>query len=103
MRTVSTEQPRYKVWKVTSRKTDKNVPDDKMSTRTHLSQLGNKVPGLVCSVFGPPAARQYFSMSCQCREIIRNFFTEIKNVPKMYSVAQFDNTQNILFLDCTRL
>ena len=82
MRTVSTEQPRYKVWKVTSRKTDKNVPDDKMSTRTHLSQLGNKVPGLVCSVHQP-----HVSMSCHCREIIRNFFTEIKNVPEMYSVA----------------
>ena len=82
MRTVSTEQPRYKVWKVTSRKTDKNVPDDKMSTRTHLSQLGNKVPGLVCSVHQP-----HVSMSCQCREKITNFFTEIKNVHEMYSVA----------------
>ena len=77
MRTVSSEQPRYKVWKVTSRKTDKNVPDDKMSTRTHLSQLGNRVPGLVCSVHQP-----HVSMSCQCREIITNFFTKIKNVPE---------------------
>ena len=77
MRTVSSEQPRYKVWKVT----DKNVPDDKMSTRTHLSQLGSKVPGLVCSVLQP-----HVSMSCQCREIIRNFLRK-KNVPEMYSVA----------------